>query len=68
MKEKPERQAPDGDMAFFNKMISSRAGGDWAYANASVKAYILQRLSAEDSETWLGNGAAQRRSKAVLKF
>ena len=50
--------SPDGDMAFLHKMMSSRAGGAWAYANRDVKAHFLQRLSLEDTETWLGSGPA----------
>jgi hypothetical protein len=54
----PSGNSPAGDMAFLHKLITSRAGGDWAYANRDVKAHFLQRLSADETETWLGSGLA----------
>lgn len=58
LKEKQKGQPPDGDMAFLHKMIASRLGGEWAYANRDVKAHFLQRLSLDETETWLGSGPA----------
>jgi hypothetical protein len=57
-KEKQRCQSPDGDLTFLHKMMASRAGGEWAYANSHVKAYFLQRLTSEETETWLGSGPA----------
>mgnify|MGYP001036308413 FL=1 len=68
MKEKLGRASPDGDIAFIYKMMTSHAGGDWAYANDSVQAHFLQRVTVQGSETWLGRGPAQHPMEAVLKF
>ncbi len=40
----------------FFKLITSRAGGDWGYANPDVKAYFLAKVSVQGTEIWLGNG------------
>jgi len=71
LKEKQKGHSPsgdslDGDMAFLYKMIQSRLGGEWAYTNPNMKAQFLQRLSAEDSETWLGSGPALPRREGLL--
>jgi hypothetical protein len=58
LKEKKKGQSPIEEMAFLHKMISSHAGGHWAYANHDVKAHFLQRLSLDETETWLGSGPA----------
>lgn len=51
------RSAPE-DMRFFFELLASRQGDEWAYANRDVKAYFLQRLTPQGSETWLGHGPA----------
>jgi hypothetical protein len=46
------------DMSFFFELLTSQAGGGWAYANPDVKAYIILRMSQQGMEIWLGDGPA----------
>jgi len=49
-----------GELRFFYELLASRAGGEWAYANADLKAYFLNRVSQTEMEIWLGPGPALR--------
>lgn len=40
------------------KLLSSRAGGDYAYANEDVKSYFVGKVSSYGMELWLGEGPA----------
>jgi hypothetical protein len=62
----PSGDSPAGDMAFLHKLITSRAGGEWAYANRDVKAHFLQRLSLDKTETWLGRGPAVNGGEEII--
>jgi hypothetical protein len=42
------------------RLITSRAGGKWAYANKDVKAYFLSQVKPNELEIWLGTGPAGR--------
>jgi hypothetical protein len=44
----------------FHRLISSRAGEEWAYANKDVKAYFLCQVEPNEMEIWLGAGPARR--------
>jgi hypothetical protein len=44
----------------FFRLITSRAGGEWAYANKNVKAYFLCQVKPKEIEIWLGAGPAGR--------
>ena len=48
------------ELRFFFDLLASRIGGEWAYANADLKAYFLNRVSQTGMEIWLGPGAALR--------
>jgi len=48
--------APAEEMGFFFNLITSRLGGEWAYSNPDVKAYLVSRISSHGMELWLGNG------------
>jgi len=54
-------------MSHFYRLIASRAGGDWAYANKDVKAHFLCQVEPDKMEIWLGAGPA-RRADAPLKI
>jgi hypothetical protein len=47
-------------MDHFFRLIQSRAGRAWAYANKDVKAYFLCRVKPDEMEIWLGAGPARR--------
>jgi hypothetical protein len=38
------------------RMLQSRLGGDSAYANHDVKAYLVCRMTPEESTVWVGSG------------
>jgi hypothetical protein len=57
-RKKSDGTAPEDEMRFFLKMIASRHGDDWAYANPDVKAHFVQHLTPHGSEIWLGHGPA----------
>jgi hypothetical protein len=44
----------------FFRLITSKAGGNWAYANKDVKAYFLCQVGPDEMEIWLGAGPAGR--------
>lgn len=43
---------------YFLKLVSSRAGGRWAFANLDVKAYLISQISPTQMTNWLGPGSA----------
>jgi hypothetical protein len=44
----------------FFRLITSREGREWAYANKDVKAYFLCQIKPDEMEIWLGAGPAGR--------
>jgi hypothetical protein len=44
----------------FFRLVTSRAGREWAYANKDVKAYFLCQVKPDEMEIWLGAGPAGR--------
>jgi hypothetical protein len=46
------------DMCFFLKLISSRSGVKWPYANTDMKAYFILHQNTQETEIWLGHGPA----------
>jgi hypothetical protein len=58
MKARSAASADPGVMGSIFKMITSHAGGQWAFANQHVKAYFLCRLTPSAAELWLGSGPA----------
>jgi len=44
----------------FFRLVASRAGREWAYANKDVKAYFLCQAKPDEMEIWLGAGPAGR--------
>lgn len=44
----------------FFRLITSRAGKEWAYANKDVKAHFLCQIEQDEMEIWLGAGPAGR--------
>jgi hypothetical protein len=55
---------------YFWQLMTSREGGEWAYANDDVKAHFLGRLSATELDIYLGGGAAMDGvpPQVVLKY
>jgi hypothetical protein len=51
------RAAPN-KLAFLHQLIASHEGGEYAYVNQDVKAFILCRLSESGLEKWIGAGPA----------
>jgi hypothetical protein len=47
-------------MRHFFRLVTSRAGREWAYANRDVKAYFLCQVKQDAMEIWLGAGPAGR--------
>ncbi len=47
-----------GNIESLFDMVTSQAGGKWAYANQHVKAYFLFQLTPSGVELWLGVGPA----------
>jgi hypothetical protein len=48
----------DDRVAGFSRLLSSRVGGDFAYANEAVKAHFLCRMTREGASIWVGPGPA----------
>jgi len=44
----------------FSRLLSSRVGGEFAYANPSVKAHFLCRMTEKQAQIWVGPGPAIR--------
>ena len=44
----------------FFRLVTSRTGREWAYANKDVKAYFLCQVKPNEMEIWLGAGPARR--------
>lgn len=44
--------------ACLSRLLASRLGGDYAYANEDVKSYFLGKLSGGDMEIYIGSGPA----------
>ena len=51
----------------FFRLITSRTGRSWAYANKDVKGYFICQAQPEELEIWLGAGPADR-DEVPLKF
>jgi hypothetical protein len=45
-------------VADFSRLLSSRVGGEFAYANQSVRAHFLCRMTPEETSIWVGPGPA----------
>jgi hypothetical protein len=45
-------------IAGLSRLLSSRVGGDFAYANQSVKAHFLCRMATDETSIWVGPGPA----------
>lgn len=43
----------------FYHMMTSRRGGEWAYANQDVKSHFLFKASRREFEVWVGAGSAK---------
>jgi len=46
-------------IGFLHRLLSSRDGGEYAYANKDVKAYFLCRMSDTGLQKWIGVGVAK---------
>jgi hypothetical protein len=44
----------------FSRLLASRVGGEFAYANPSVKAHFLCRMAQAQTQIWVGPGPAIR--------
>jgi hypothetical protein len=53
------RQSGDALPLIF-RLLQSRLGGEAAYANPSVKAYLVCRMSPDKTSLWVGAGAPWR--------
>jgi hypothetical protein len=51
---------------FFYKLLSSTKGGDTAYTNPSVRAYLLCQISPTGLELWTGPGSATSNRKPFI--
>jgi len=58
--------ASGSKLEFLHQMIASRDGGEYAYVNKDVKAFILCRLSESGLEKWIGVGSADSQEDLVL--
>jgi hypothetical protein len=45
-------------LEFLHQLIASHEGGEYAYVNKDVKAFILCRISNTGLEKWIGSGSA----------
>jgi hypothetical protein len=58
-------------MRYFYRLLTSREGREWAYANKDVKAHFLCQVEPDEMEIWLGAGPAGREDvplKITLEF
>jgi hypothetical protein len=53
-----EREPGASSMQNFFNLLCSRSGGEYAYANMDVKAYLIGQISPGAMEIWLGPGPA----------
>jgi hypothetical protein len=58
MRSRGHASANPGDIESLFEMITSQAGGKWAYANQHVKAYFICQLTPSCAEIWVGVGPA----------
>jgi hypothetical protein len=63
---RPPALSAGDEMAFFYRLLASRAGGEAAYANSDVMAHFVLRLAPGEMEAWVGAGPAFKRGRPVV--
>lgn len=63
-----KRYLPTNSLGYFRRLMSSRIGGEFAYANEDVKSYFIAHLGKYDLNIEIGIGPAMRNECSPIQI